>query len=203
MSEILTYGSSEDVKYSFKLLDADPYVRFSYNGIVVQSQLPGIYNYNNLISAFAVGLHFDVPVDEIANALSNYTSDNNRSQIIHWHGHTVLKDAYNANPTSMEAALDNFVKMQHPLKVAILGHMLELGEYSKDEHQSLADKATSLGIDHICLVGSEFKDITAAEKIVKVPDAFAARKWLDGLNLKNALILLKGSRGIHLENVLI
>lgn len=203
VGHLITYGSSEDVKYSFKLLDADPFVRFSYKGAIVQSQLPGIYNYNNLISAFAVGLYFDVPVDEIVNALSNYTSDNNRSQIIHWHGHTVLKDAYNANPTSMEAALDNFVKMQHPLKVAILGHMLELGEYSKDEHQSLADKAASLGIDYVCLVGSEFNDISTADEIIKVLDAHAARKWLDGLNLSGALILLKGSRGIQLENVLI
>jgi UDP-N-acetylmuramoyl-tripeptide--D-alanyl-D-alanine ligase len=202
VKHFITYGSKADAKYSFMLMDADPFIKFSYKGMVVQSQLPGIYNYHNLISAFAVGLHFDVPVIDIADALSSYTSDNNRSQIIQWEGHIVLKDAYNANPTSMEAALDNFVKMQHPLKVAILGHMLELGQYSMEEHQSLADKAASLGIDHVCLVGSEFNDITISDSTVKVSDALAARKWLDGLNLKGALILLKGSRGIQLEKVL-
>lgn len=202
VDNLITYGSNEDAMFSFKLLDADPFVKFSYNNTIVQSQLPGIYNYNNLISAFAVGLYFDVSVIDIADALSSYTSDNNRSQIIQWKGHTVLKDAYNANPTSMEAALDNFEKMQHQTKVAILGHMLELGEYSKEEHQSLADKAASLGIDYICLVGSEFNDINTVGNIVKVSDAQAARKWLDGLNLNGALILLKGSRGIQLEKVL-
>ena len=202
VGNLITYGSKEDATYSFKLMDADPFVRFSYNETVVQSQLPGIYNYNNLISAFAVGLYFNVPVADITEALSSYVSDNNRSQIIHWNGHTVLKDAYNANPTSMEAALDNFEKMHHPTKVAILGHMLELGEYSKVEHQSLADKAASLGIDHICLVGSEFNEIKIADDIVKVSDAQGARKWLDELNLNGALILLKGSRGIQLEKVL-
>jgi UDP-N-acetylmuramoyl-tripeptide--D-alanyl-D-alanine ligase len=202
VSNIITYGSSADVRYQFTFLGAEPFVHFKYGDKEVISQLPGAYNYNNLITAFAVGLTFGIPESVIAEALSAYTSDNNRSQIIQWKGHTVIKDAYNANPTSMEAALDNFAKMHNPSKVAILGDMLELGEYSPAEHQAIADKVASMEIANICLVGNEFGAVQVRNGIAKVPDAAAARKWLDGLQLNGSLILLKGSRGIGLEKVL-
>lgn len=202
VSNIITYGTSADVRYGFEFIQADPFVRFRYKNHEVVSQLPGAYNYNNLITAFTVGLTFDVPLSSIIEALSAYTSDNNRSQIIQWNGHTVIKDAYNANPTSMEAALDNFEKMQHPSKVAILGHMLELGEYSPAEHQAIADKVASMNIAHICLVGNEFNAVHVRDGVTRVSDAATARKWLDDLQLKESLILLKGSRGIGLEKVL-
>lgn len=202
VGNIITYGSSADDRYNFELLAADPFVRLRYKDDEIASQLPGAYNYNNLITAFAVGLTFGVPVPDIEKALSTYTSDNNRSQIIRWNGHMVIKDAYNANPTSMEAALDNFERMIHPSKVAILGHMLELGEYSPVEHQAIADKVASMKIAHVCLVGSEFSAVHVRDGIVKVSDAAAARQWLEGLQLNDSLILLKGSRGIGLEKVL-
>jgi len=200
----ITYGSSVDCTYSFKLVAADPFVHFQFGKYEVKTQLPGAYNFNNFITAFAIGLHFGVPVEDIISALEAYQSDNKRSQIIHWQGHTVVMDAYNANPTSMQVALDNFVQMDGSSKVAILGDMLELGIYSEEEHQTLAEKAAQMPIDHICLVGKCFsKVMVSSEKIRQVPDAAAARTWLDSLDLEHALILLKGSNSIHVDHVIL
>jgi UDP-N-acetylmuramoyl-tripeptide--D-alanyl-D-alanine ligase len=200
----ITYGSSANCSYQFHLLAADPLVRFQFAEHEVNTQLPGAYNYNNFITAFAVGLHFGVPVEDIISALEAYQSDNKRSQIIHWQGHTVVMDAYNANPTSMQVALDNFLQMKSSTKVAILGDMLELGNYSEEEHQALADKVSQMAIDHICLVGHCFSQVlVSSDKINLVPDAATARTWLDSLALENALILLKGSNSIHVDQVIL
>jgi UDP-N-acetylmuramoyl-tripeptide--D-alanyl-D-alanine ligase len=198
----ITYGSNSDNKYIFKFIDANPNVCFSYENHTIHSQLVGSYNYHNLITAFALGKYFNVPENDIADALEQYQSTNNRSQIMHWEGNTIIMDAYNANPTSMLAALDNFEKMKAETKVAILGDMLELGEYSAEEHQNIADKVAAIRPTYSCLVGNEFAQIHVNQNIHLATDYNSAAEWLRSLPLKNALLLIKGSRGIKLEKVI-
>lgn len=198
----ITYGSKEDNQYVFKFIDASPNVSFSFGQFIIHSQLVGSYNYHNLITAYTLGKYFNVPDENIIDALEKYQSTNNRSQIIHWNGHTVIMDAYNANPTSMLAALDNFEKMAANTKVAILGDMLELGEYSKEEHQNIADKVAAIKPTFACLVGQEFSQINTSSSIQHASDYASAAEWLRSLPIENALILIKGSRGIKLEKVI-
>lgn len=198
----ITYGSKPDNEYIFKFIDANPNVCFSYENYTIHSQLVGSYNYHNLITAFALGKYFKVPENDIADALEQYQSTNNRSQIIHWQGNTIIMDAYNANPTSMLAALENFEKMNAETKVAILGDMLELGEYSAEEHQMIADKVAAIQPTYSCLVGNEFAKIHLNQNIHLAADYNSAAEWLRSLPLKNALLLIKGSRGIKLEKVI-
>lgn len=199
----VTYGSAPDADYQFTLLGAEPMVKFTHGDRIVTSRLPGAYNYNNLITAYTVGLHFGVPEEEIVVALQSYEPDNKRSQLISWQGHTVVMDAYNANPTSMNLALENFAQMPGAPKVAILGDMLELGEYSDTEHQLMAEKVSHLPVEYICLTGDCFAKVEQADdRVWKAADYKEARQWLDSLHLKHALILLKGSRGITLEKVI-
>jgi UDP-N-acetylmuramoyl-tripeptide--D-alanyl-D-alanine ligase len=200
----VTYGIDPEATYSFQLLAADPFVKFSFQGQIVSTKLPGAYNFNNFITAFAIGLYFEVQVSDIVSALEAYQADNKRSQMVTWQGHTVVLDAYNANPTSMQVALDNFVSMEASTRVAVLGDMLELGDYSDLEHQALVDRVQDMPVDHVCLIGSCFAKVTVSDpRMVQVPNAAAARVWLDALDLKEkTVILLKGSNSIHVDSVI-
>lgn len=198
----ISYGTAEALNYTFRFLDADPFVRFRFNAVTVQSQLPGSYNFQNLMTAAAVGQYLGVPEDAIVTALESYTSDNNRSQIVRKDSLTIIMDAYNANPTSMDIALDNLKNMKAGRKMAIIGDMLELGEYSLDEHQAIVDKAEKMALTHLVLVGEEFGRTKTTGSTLKFRSSPEARDWLQQQDLTDMLLLLKGSRGIKLEQVL-
>jgi len=170
----------------------------------VFTNLTGDYNLFNVAVAIFIGTYFKVSQENIAAAISEYTPTNNRSQIYNDEGVEYFLDAYNANPTSMHLSIDNFLSIEGESKILILGDMLELGEYSENEHQAIVDKISSLKIDRAFFVGQEFKKSNI--------DKSGAECFLNVLELKQHLnenpiakgskVLLKGSRGIGLEKLL-
>jgi len=199
----ITYGEEKGYVKG-ELQELTPMVRFSWNtedylSPILNTQLIGKYNFLNFLAAITVAYYFEVDNKLINTAIENYTPTNNRSQVEKTEKNTVIVDCYNANPTSMISALESFVAIQQPNKIAILGDMLELGEISKDEHLKIVNWLNDHHI-HAYLVGDEF---------LNVNDGITAFKNVDELNnhlkntpIKDSLVLLKGSRGIKLENCL-
>lgn len=184
---------------------ADPYVKFTVNGEakVHTSYLIGDYNFDNLAAALCVGKFFEVPMDAAAEAVCLYTPQNMRSQLLEKRTNLVLLDAYNANPSSMEAALKAFGTMnKKKYKMVILGDMLELGEHTIHEHQKIGELLNEMEIDKICLTGGLMKEaLTKVPEALYFPDAFSFRNWLQDSKLEDYQILIKGSRGMKLESL--
>ena len=181
------------------------FVRIEMAGKLLETHITGAYNADNIMAAIAVGLHFGVSMEDAMRAVSEYIPTNNRSQIEKTGRNTLIVDAYNANPTSMAAALDNLAMIQAPRKAALLGNMLELGSESFDEHSKILDKTLSMGLDRICLVGDEFGKVvrarsTEAVKWFATSDDLAS--WLKDNPLEGAIVLVKGSRGTRMERTL-
>ncbi len=170
----------------------------------IDTHLVGAYNAANVLAAIAVGLQFGVALDDAIAAVEAFVPANNRSQMVRSERNTLIVDAYNANPTSMAAALDNFAAVQAEEKVALLGDMRELGEDSVQEHVAVVRRLA--GIGHVCLVGEEFRK---ALEQTGTPDNV---KWfatsaqlaeaLSERPLSGCTILVKGSRGIQMEKVI-
>jgi UDP-N-acetylmuramoyl-tripeptide--D-alanyl-D-alanine ligase len=164
--------------------------------------LIGKYNYENLLAAAAVGAYFGVDESEINSALSNYIPENNRSQVIRTDKINLIMDAYNANPSSMIAALENFSNMQASWKVVILGQMNELGESGPSEHQKITNLALSLGFNTLILVGEPYKSFAENENIHYYKDTDSLLQNLKEINLPaGAYVLIKGSRSNRLERL--
>ncbi len=197
------FGDSKthtDVSIDF--VNAQPFVNCKYNGLTIKSNLIGDYNFNNIAVAIAIGAYFKIPAPILKDAIEGYIPTNNRSQIIHKAGHHIILDAYNANPTSMTAALHN-LERQEGSKIAILGDMFELGDAAANEHQSIADLAAQLSIDAIFLIGDNFNAIKPlTSKIICLKTISNLKQELEALHLKNSTLLIKGSRGMALERVL-
>lgn len=205
LPEVKTYSYGEakgDIKG--KVIKLDPFVNFqwtanSYHSETIRTNLVGKYNFFNFLLAVAVGHYFEVGAEEINRALSDYVPSNNRSQVQKTDRNTLIVDCYNANATSMLAALESFNEVDHSHKLVILGDMLELGDISKQEHQKMVDFLQENGVNAI-LVGKEFgktkHNFSWYENFEKV----IANEKLD--QLKDYLVLLKGSRGIQLENLI-
>ena len=152
------------------------------------------------MAAVAVGHYFGYSEEDICNALTHYTPTNNRSQLMQTNRNTLIIDAYNANPTSMMAALSNFKTMQAERKLLILGDMRELGAESAVEHQRIADYLTACGFEQVMLVGQEFA--AAHHTYPTYPDVDAAIEALKDQQPEGQTILIKGSNGIHLNRVI-
>lgn len=171
-----------------------------YQNSAFGSQLTGAYNFNNICAAIALGLYLGVDKEKIRYSIADYTPNNMRSQVESRGEYKIIVDTYNANPSSMEVSLQNFSKFGG-YKIAILGDMLELGEESNSYHQSLFTLAQSLGIDEIYTVGAHFQAVNTTEKSFDTVSSLAA--YLADHPLPEGNVLLKGSRGVALERVLI
>ena len=191
-------STTNDTVIHFK--EANPFVVSTFKNNEIKSQLIGSYNFTNISAAIAIGNYFDVDVSSIKEAIENYIPSNNRSQFIVKGTNKIILDAYNANPTSMKAALDNFAQLNDTCKIAILGDMFELGTDAADEHQFIADYATSLNLNELYLVGENFFRTHTNSNTYKSFDAFKNANKLS--TFENATILIKGSRGMALERVL-
>ena len=179
------------------------FINFESQGCKMESQLVGIYNFSNAAAAIAMGCFFEVSLENIKRAIKSYTPNNNRSQIIQKGSNTIILDAYNANPSSMEAALDNFNSIKSLVKIVILGDMFELGIYSKSEHQAVIDKVNSLNFSFAYYVGSHFYGLASdSSKASFYKTTELLQNQLKSSVLRDALILIKGSRGMALENLL-
>lgn len=180
---------------------ANPFVAVNNNGLMIKTKLIGNYNFTNIKAAISIGEFFGVSSIKIKDALEEYQPTNNRSQIINKDSNTIILDAYNANPTSMRAAISNLEEMDADYKVAILGDMFELGEYSEDEHLSLAKELEKSAIDEIYLIGKEFSK-TKFEKLKYYSSTDDLIKSNIVSSFENTTILIKGSRGMALEKIL-
>jgi len=170
---------------------------------VINSKLIGAYNFTNIAVAVLIGKYFNVDIDDIKDALEAYTPNNNRSQIIEKATNRLILDAYNANPSSMKAALTNLNGLKDTNKIAILGDMFELGNDAEIEHQAIADYASDLNINSVYLIGENFNKISTESKTVKLFKSFEAfKEALKDISITNSTLLIKGSRGMALERTL-
>lgn len=167
------------------------------------TQLTGKYNFENIAVALKIGEHFGVPSDLGNEAVSAYNPTNNRSQMLQQGTNSILLDAYNANPSSMAAAIENFSKLNAQRKVVILGDMLELGEEAAAEHLAIGKLIASCGFDLVVLAGSLMKEaLPALPQAYYFPDKFSLHNWIADHPQQNTHLLIKGSRGMGLETVL-
>jgi len=185
------------------LVKANPMVSINYNNLQIQSQLIGIYNANNVNAAITIGKYFKVEDEAIKKAIENYIPENNRSQLIKKNGVEIILDAYNANPSSMSAALANFFQLDKKDKIAILGDMFELGDESFEEHQKIVDLTLNHPEIEVYFIGKHFfkakKEITHLHFYDNFDDFSINFKTK---SLSDNLLLIKGSRGMALERSL-
>ena len=203
---IIPYGVAGEDAEILPTSAENPFLRMSIGGETLETKLVGAYNAANVMAALAVGRQFGIPLQDGLAAIAAYTPSNNRSQMTRTERNVVIEDAYNANPSSMAAALDNFARMQADCKVALLGDMRELGEDSVKEHVRILKKLDECGLTHACLVGDEFRK---ALEEAGTPDYV---KWFatsDNLAaalaerpLSGATVLVKGSNSIRMGKVL-
>ena len=201
--KLIKYGkdTADEVTVRGKVIDCAPFLRFSWQADggaehEVKTHLIGAYNIDNMLAAATIGLHFGVSEEQVCHALENYTPTNNRSQLtVTAHNHLIV-DAYNANPTSMKAAVDNLAAMNVPAKMAILGDMRELGEVSGEEHQRIVDLLKSKGLNDIWLVGEEFGKTDCAFR--KFKDVEEVKSAIAECQPQGKYILIKGSNSMRL-----
>ena len=208
-ADVYFYGQSDstDILIRGEVVSCAPFLKFRWreqdhdSGYVgewqeVQTHLIGAYNLDNMLAAITVGYVNNIPFDRINHALSSYEPTNNRSQLTETKTNHLVVDAYNANPTSMKAAIDNFLLMEVSPKMAIIGKMGELGDVSHEEHQKVADMLAEAGFDEVWLVGDEFFDIrTAFRRFHDVEEVKAA---IAQEQPQHRYILIKGSNSVKL-----
>lgn len=204
--EQITYGKTEGCFLTGELATTEYNLviraLFPKGWLYLKSKLIGDYNFENLLASACIGKYFGVNPLQIQKALNEYTPTNNRSQLIRSPKNTIIMDAYNANPTSMMMALSNFASIDNNQKCIILGDMLELGEVSEAEHQKIMDYIESSNFTEVLLVGPRFKKTIATNGKKKFDNVELLFDHLQTYPIKNKLILVKGSRGIHLEKIL-
>jgi len=201
IDRILFGGSGADYKVTF--LGADPFVRIDFEGQEMESQLIGDYNYANIATAVSMGKYFGVETEMIKSAIEGFIPENNRSQIIKRISNKIILDAYNANPNSMEVAIQNLANLSDPKKVAILGDMFEIGKDSNTEHQKIAALAGNSGFDQIYLIGEAFsKTKPHGQEVMQFKSFDDFVQHFKQQSFVNTTFLVKASRGMALERVL-
>ena len=205
-SLILPYGLDYSGAKVLPSTPEYPYLRIDLGGRVIATNLVGAYNADNVMAALAVGEYFGVSREDAVKAVEAYVPSNNRSQMVKTERNTLIVDAYNANPTSMTAALSNFANVQSDSKVAMLGDMLELGEDSVAEHIKVVDTAIETGLKEVCFVGSEFekalKEVAHPEGYRSFPTSQELADYLKSASVSGSVVLIKGSRGTRMEKVI-
>ena len=202
---LIPYGTEDDLYVNGRITGNSPYLTFEWKAgkdgksYQVQTQLIGEYNFPNALAAITIGRFFGVKDAKINEALAGYTPQNNRSQLKKTDDNTLIIDAYNANPTSMMAALQNFRNMEVPHKMLILGDMRELGAESATEHQKIADYLKECAFEKVWLVGDQFA--AAEHSFQTYPNVQEVIKELEADKPKGYTILIKGSNGIKLSSV--
>ena len=185
---------------NLKFIEVNPFVQLSFKSNIIQSNLIGKYNYTNIAIACTIGNYFKVSDLDIKKAIEAYIPDNNRSQIIKKPLNKIILDAYNANPSSMKAALENFSSINEKHKTIILGDMFELGTTSFEEHQNIVALVEKLDFDNSFFVGEHFYQAKTQNLAFKTYEELL--EYLKKNPLKHQSILIKGSRGMRLERLL-
>jgi len=204
ISSIIKYGSKEGAFVIGNVKKSDPYLEVEIKqGIeytTIHSQLVGEYNLPNVLAAVAIGKFFKIPEQKIKSAIENYSPSNSRSQLIEKSSNKIILDAYNANPSSMKLAIENFSKLQADNKVLMLGGMAELGEESVNEHKAIIDLIKQSNWKAVVLVGGDF--LKFQHPYTSFANAMEAKEWLHQQQFENTHLLIKGSRSMQMEKVL-
>jgi len=206
---LIEYGKpgQEGLIVEGEVLECNPFVKFRWRSgkgdwHTVQTNLIGAYNVDNALAAITVGLHFGVTQDKASAAVAGYVPQNNRSQLTETGRNHLVVDAYNANPTSMAAAIENFSMIKAGDKMLILGDMRELGEVSEAEHRSIVEMLKNKGFSQVWLVGSEFAQAAQGSGFRLFPDVEAVNKALQSEPVNGKTILIKGSNSIGLTKTI-
>lgn len=207
----ISFGTLQDVDFTGVFIESNPFVKLKFKAQsdeqtieekhVVTTQLVGNYNFENILAAACIGHYFRVSEKQIEHGLESYVPSNNRSQVMKTANNLLLMDAYNANPSSMNAAIENFAKMDQPNKMVILGDMLELGIESEKEHDTVVQLLEAKGIKNALLVGPYFMKASRLSGAISFANSDEALNYLKAHPVKDATVLVKGSRGIKLEKV--
>lgn len=200
--DTLSFGSTLEADVNVEYLKVEQFARIKVNGVEINSNLIGRYNAPNIAAAVTIGHFFKVPFSEAKRAIEAYIPTNNRSQIIDKAGVKIILDAYNANPTSMSAALDNLMNRQELYKIVVLGDMFELGPTSSDEHQAIVDRLAQSDIHQVILVGEHFFRTKNTKDFRKFKTVEALKEHFASFLEPGGVVLIKGSRGMALERVL-
>lgn len=199
-----TFGVGQpDAAVNISSVSANPFVEIAYNGNTIHSKLIGLYNANNINAAIAIGKYFKIADSDIKSAIENYTPENNRSQLITKGTNEIILDAYNANPSSMAVAIENFLQLGKSNKVAILGDMFELGNESHAEHKSIVSLLQSQDNTQVFFIGKDFFANQTPGKNLHFYETFGQLSdYLRQNPITDSSLLIKGSRGMALERVL-
>ena len=205
----IKYGKTDDYFCHGEVFANNPFLEIMYvsntasnddfvEEIYVKTKLIGAYNFENILAAVCVGRYFDISNNNISRAIENYSPTNNRSQYIKTKNNAIILDAYNANPSSMKEAIENFSLLDEANKILILGDMLELGKYSTEEHTKIIEKVKTLSFEKVYFVGKEFSSILQENTYKNMNELYS---FLKENPLRHKNILVKGSRGIKLEGI--
>jgi UDP-N-acetylmuramoyl-tripeptide--D-alanyl-D-alanine ligase len=201
--ERFTFSQNGNSNVNIISVSANPMVKIKFNATEIQSYLIGLYNANNINVAISIGKYFKIEDQEIKNAIENYIPSNNRSQLIEKNSNQIILDAYNANPSSMEAAISNFIQLKENQKIAILGDMFELGQESLTEHKKTIELLISETQIETFFVGHDFYANKIDKPHLKFFETFEKFSlYFKSKSPKNSTILIKGSRGMALERTL-
>jgi UDP-N-acetylmuramoyl-tripeptide--D-alanyl-D-alanine ligase len=195
-----SYGT-QDADLVGTIRSSEPFLSVTIQDTIIHSHLVGAYNLPNILLATAVGVYFKIPIQQIKASIENYMPSNSRSQLIEKDTNKIILDAYNANPSSMQLAIENLQKLDVPNKVLILGAMAELGEESIAEHEYIVALISKYTWLQVILVGGDFLKIK--HSFLSFSNANEAGDWLKTAALKNCYILVKGSRSSTMERVLV
>ena len=194
------FSTSDPSYFRIENQGADPFVTLKIEDTIIETSLSGAYNFSNCAIAVLIGKHFNVPLPKIRKAIESYVPENNRSQLLRKGSLDIMLDAYNANPSSMSAALEHLKALEAPKKFAVLGDMFELGADSASEHQQIAEQAQSLDLDTLILVGNAFSGTTVDAHRFKTFEALV--EFLKSNPISGpGTILIKASRGMALERL--
>ena len=200
---VYTFSETSETSVNVKLIATQPFLSVALKNSTIKTHLVGAYNFNNSAAALTIGAYYNLTPLQLKEGIESYVPANNRSQIIQQHSNEILLDAYNANPSSMEVALDNFKSIQNSHKLAVLGDMFELGTTSVKEHFEVVNQAISTKGCVFYFVGSHFFEHKTEHSTLLFFETFEdLQVYLEKTTISNTSILIKGSRGMALERVL-
>ena len=189
--------------FFYATIESDEFAKTKLENLIITSNLVGNYNVTNINAAITIGKYFEIDNIFIKEAIEEYVPSNNRSQLIQLKGNEIILDCYNANPSSMQVAIDNFLSLNKKNKWLILGDMFELGEDSSKEHAQIVNLLKNLPNNHVSFIGERF-----FEHQIEAKNMFFYKSYDDfdnsskNKNIQNKCLLIKGSRGMALERVL-
>jgi UDP-N-acetylmuramoyl-tripeptide--D-alanyl-D-alanine ligase len=206
LDHLVYYGTEGENFITGQLVKSDPLIALNWKGrdtyFAVQTNLTGAYNFENILAAVCIGAFFNLTVEQINEGLEGYAPKNNRSQLTKTETNTVICDFYNANPSSMTAALHNISALAAENKVAIIGDMFELGIEAAEQHEEIASLASQSGLNTVIFIGKHFYAVKDRHQGEFFNSPAEAIEWIEANPVKNSLVLLKGSRGMALEQLL-